>query len=267
MSEDILSQILRHKAQEIAQRAQAVPLRELSARCEDLPPCRGFAAALSRTIADGRPGVIAEIKKASPSKGLIRQDFDPPALAVSYAQGGATCLSVLTDERFFQGHDRYLQQAREASGLPALRKDFTLDAWQVYEARWLGADCILLIVAALGDAVLLELAQLATELGLDVLVEVHDAEELDRALATPATLIGVNNRDLRSFHTEIQTSIALRPLVPDTRLMVTESGIATPEDVQTLREAGIQAFLVGESLMRAADPGRRLGELFALNGT
>lgn len=267
MSDDILSQILRHKAREIEQRAESLPLREISARCEDLPPCRGFASALSQAITNGHPGVIAEIKKASPSKGLIRPDFDPPALARSYANGGATCLSVLTDERYFQGHDRYLRQAREASGLPALRKDFTLDAWQVYEARWLGADCILLIVAALGDAVLLELAQLATELGLDVLVEVHDAEELDRALATPATLIGVNNRDLRSFHTDIQTSIALRPQVPESRLMVTESGIATTEDVQVLREAGIQAFLVGESLMRAADPGRRLGELFGLAQT
>ena len=259
---DILAKILARKAAEVAERSSKLPLRELSARMDGLPRCRGFVRALDDAISADQPAVIAEIKKASPSKGLIRADFDPAWLARSYAAGGATCLSVLTDADFFQGHEIYLQQAREACQLPVLRKDFTIDAWQVYEARQLGADCILLIVAALGDATLMELSVLAMELGLDVLVEVHDEAELERALATPSPLIGINNRHLRTFQTSLQTTLSLRDQVPDDRLLVTESGIATAADVALMRAAGVHGFLVGETLMRAPEPGDKLRELF-----
>jgi indole-3-glycerol phosphate synthase len=259
---DILQQILRRKAEEIRERAEIVPLRELSARCDDLPPTRGFAAALQAKIAAGRPAVIAEIKKASPSKGVIRPDFHPAAIAASYERGGAACLSVLTDVDFFQGSDAYLQQARAACSLPALRKDFTIDAYQVYEARVLGADCILLIVAAIGDAALAELSHLALDLGMDVLVEVHDIDELERALQVGAPLVGVNNRSLRTFEVSLDTTLALRAAVPPDRLLVTESGIATRDDVATMRAAGVDAFLVGESFMRAPDPGSELARMF-----
>ncbi len=259
---DILKTILARKADEVAERARLLGLRELSARAADLAPARGFGDALAAKAAAGTPAVIAEIKKASPSKGLIRADFDPAALARSYASGGATCLSVLTDRDFFQGDDGHLTAARDACALPVLRKDFTIDAYQVYEARVLGADCMLLIVAALGDAALLELSVLALELGLDVLVEVHDEVELERALATPARLIGINNRDLRSFATDIETTLNLRPAVPDDRLVISESGIANAADVARLRRAGVHGFLVGESLVRAPDPGAKLKELF-----
>ncbi|MBV6414511.1 MAG: Indole-3-glycerol phosphate synthase [Xanthomonadales bacterium] len=210
----------------------------------------------------GQPAVIAEVKKASPSKGVIRADFDPVYIAQSYASAGAACLSVLTDEDFFQGHDRYLVQARRACVLPLLRKDFTIDAWQVYEARELGADCILLIVAALPDSRLSEFTDLAHTIGIDVLMEVHDGAELERALATRASLIGINNRNLRSFETSLETTLSLRERVPVERLLVTESGIATRTDVERLRAAGVHSFLVGEAFMRAPDPGAELCNLF-----
>ena len=259
---DILKAILRRKAAEVVERSQALPLRELSARVEQAPETRDFVGALENRIAEGRPAVIAEIKKASPSRGVIREDYDPGAIAASYQRGGATCLSVLTDRDFFQGDDAHLRAARVSCTLPILRKDFIVDAYQIYEARVLGADCILLIVAALGDAQLLEFSGLAAHLDLGVLVEVHDQEELDRALALDVRLIGINNRDLRSFETRIDTTLNLLTLVPEDRLLVTESGIHSRVEVQQLREAGVHAFLVGESLMRAPDPAAGLKQLF-----
>ncbi len=259
---DILDRILGRKVEEIAERNARVPMAELIARAADLEDTRGFAAAIEAKIESGSPAVIAEIKKASPSKGVIRADFDPAAIARSYEHGGATCLSVLTDADFFQGSEDFLRQARAACALPVLRKDFTIDAYQVYEARAIGADCILLIVAALDDSQLLDLSLLAAELDLDVLVEVHDAAELERALEIPAPLIGVNNRDLRSFEVSLNTSMSLRKRAPADRLLVSESGISTIEDVAQLRGAGIDAFLVGEAFMRAVDPGVALKQLF-----
>ena len=261
---DILERILARKAEEVRARAARLPLAELAARCADLSATRGFADALATRAEAGLPAVIAEVKKASPSAGVIRADFDPAAIARSYAAGGATCLSVLTDVDFFQGSDAYLEQARAVCALPVLRKDFVVDPYQVYEARALGADCILLIVAALDDSALLELSLLASELDIDVLAEVHDAVELERALNLPVRLIGVNNRDLRSFATRLDTTLALRTRVPAERLLVSESGIRTPADVALLRAAGVQAFLVGEAFMRAADPGAELARLFAI---
>lgn len=260
---DILKKILARKAEEIRDRSGRVSLAELSARAADQPPTRAFAAALEAKIEAGLPAVIAEIKKASPSKGVMRADFDPAAIARSYEANGAACLSVLTDADFFHGSEAFLEAARNACSLPVLRKDFTIDPYQVYEARAIGADCILLIVAALGDATLLELGLLAGELGLDVLIEVHDDEELERALAIPALLIGVNNRDLRTFETTLETTLRLAPHIPYDRVLVTESGIRTPEDVALLRAEGIEAFLVGETFMRAPDPGAELARLFA----
>ena len=275
---DILQRILARKAEEVAERASRQPRNELIARCRDLPPPRGFAAAIAARIARGEAAVIAEIKKASPSQGVIRAEFDPAAIARSYEAGGAACLSVLTDVDFFQGADEYLQQARAACALPVLRKDFVIDAYQVYEARVLGADCILLIVAALDDARLQDLAQLAANLGLDVLIETHDGDEMRCALAletrlsattaalsrpAPQRLLGVNNRNLRSFEVSLDTTLALRASVPGDRILVSESGIATRADVARLRGAGVHAFLVGEAFMRAADPGAALRELFA----
>jgi indole-3-glycerol phosphate synthase len=259
---DILQKILARKREEVAERAARVPLAELAARCRDLPDPRGFAAALEAKIDAGEAAVIAEIKKASPSKGVIRADFDPAAIAASYERGGAACLSVLTDIDFFQGADDYLQQARAACALPVLRKDFTVDPWQVFEARVLGADAILLIVAALDDATLLELTLLASDLDLDVLVEVHDGGELERALDLPAHLIGINNRDLRSFAVSLDTTLGLKSRVPSDRLLVTESGILAPADVALMRSNDVHAFLVGEAFMRAADPGTELARLF-----
>ncbi|WP_049622800.1 indole-3-glycerol phosphate synthase TrpC [Frateuria defendens] len=260
---DILQRILARKTEELAERSARLPLAELTARAADMPDTRGFAEAIEAKIAEGLPAVIAEVKKASPSKGLIRAQFDPVAIARSYEAGGAACLSVLTDKDFFLGSEEFLRQAREACSLPVLRKDFVIDPYQVYESRALGADCILLIVAALGDAELLELSLLAAELGLDVLCEVHDAEEMERALALPVPLIGVNNRNLRTFQTTLDTSLELQQLVEYDRILVSESGIHTPEDVALLRDAGINAFLVGEAFMRAEDPGRELRKLFA----
>ncbi|CBA14827.1 indole-3-glycerol phosphate synthase TrpC [Xanthomonas albilineans] len=259
---DILRTILARKTEEIVERSARVPLAELAARAEAMPSTRGFARALQAAIANGDPAVIAEVKKASPSKGVIRPDFHPADIAVSYQFGGAACLSVLTDEDFFQGHDRYLQQAREACTLPVLRKDFTIDPYQVYEARALGADCILLIVAALDDLQLAELSSLALQLGMDVLVEVHDIDELERALQVPAPLIGINNRNLRTFEVSLQTTLSMKDAVPRDRLLVTESGILGAADVATMRAAGVHAFLVGEAFMRAEEPGEALRQLF-----
>ncbi len=259
---DILNRILARKAEEVAERQARLPLAELSARIATLPETRGFAAAIEEKIAAGLPAVIAEVKKASPSKGVIRADFDPAAIARSYEEAGAACLSVLTDSDFFQGSEAFLRQARSACSLPLLRKDFIIDPYQVHEARAIGADCILLIVAALEDDVLLQLALLAAELDLDVLCEVHNEEELERALALPVPLIGVNNRNLRNFETSLETSLALQELIEYDRVLVAESGIHTPEDVMRLREGGIQAFLVGEAFMRAKDPGSELRRLF-----
>lgn len=265
---DVLHRILARKREEVAERALRVPLRELQARVADAPPTRGFAAAVDSAVAAGLPAVIAEIKKASPSQGVIRADFDPASIARSYAAAGATCLSVLTDADFFQGGDDCLRQARAACALPVLRKDFTIDAYQVAESRVLGADCILLIVAALEDRQLSELGAQALASGMDVLVEAHDAAELERALRLPATggrqpLLGINNRDLRSFAVSLDTTLDLRGTVPAGRTLVTESGIARPADVARMRAAGVHAFLVGEAFMRAPDPGLALRQLFA----
>jgi indole-3-glycerol phosphate synthase len=264
---DVLQEILRRKREEVAERSTRTPLRELSARVADSPPTRGFAAAIEARIAAGDPAVIAEVKKASPSKGVIRADFDPAAIARSYQAGGAACLSVLTDVDFFQGADAYLREAREACTLPVLRKDFTLDPYQVVEARVLGADCILLVVAALDDHRLAELCGQALELGMDVLVEVHDGDELARALQVMpvngrAPLLGINNRNLRTFEVSLDVTLSLRDAVPPDRRLVTESGIVTTADVRRMRDAGIDAFLVGEAFMRAEDPGAALHALF-----
>lgn len=259
---DILQKILARKQEEVAERSRQVSIEALRERANLADAPRGFVAALRRRVAEGRAAVIAEIKKASPSKGLLRADFDPPAIARSYERGGAACLSVLTDVDFFQGADAYLQQARAACALPVLRKDFTVDPYQVVEARTLGADCILLIVAALDDERLAQLLGLAQELGMDVLVEVHDGEELERALRLPAPMIGINNRNLRTFATSLDTTLDLLERIPADRLVVTESGIHTPEDVALMRRHQVHAFLVGEAFMRAADPGERLAELF-----
>lgn len=259
---DILHRILERKLQEIAERSARVPVDELAARIADLPATRGFAAAIEDRIATGQPAVIAEVKKASPSRGVIRADFDPAAIARSYEAGGAACLSVLTDIDFFQGADAFLQQARSTCALPVLRKDFVIDRYQVYEARAIGADAILLIVAALDDEALLELSLLAAELDLDVLVEVHDADEMTRALDIPALLVGVNNRNLRTFDVSLDTCIELRARVPRDRVLVAESGIHAREDVARVRAAGIDAFLVGEAFMRDPEPGAALRRLF-----
>jgi len=261
----ILRRILARKHEEVAMRGRVRSLGELRAALADAPAPRGFADALAQRIASGANAVIAEIKKASPSRGLIRADFDPVQLARSYERGGATCLSVLTDVDFFQGADAYLQAARAVVALPVLRKDFTVDAYQVVEARVLGADCVLLIAAAFREqpSLMGELAVLAAEIGLDVLIEVHDATELALALEVPGRLIGINNRDLHSFETSLETTFGLLDRIPAGRIVVTESGIASADDVAAMRVRGVRGFLVGESLMRAPDPGERLRELFA----
>lgn len=259
---DILNRILVRKTEEIAERSAQVSLDELAERVAGMPGTRGFAAAIEAKIEAGLPAVIAEVKRASPSKGLIRPEFDAAEIARSYEAAGAACLSVLTDKDFFQGSEEFLRQARAACALPVLRKDFVIDPYQVYEARAIGADCILLIVAALGDAELMNLALLAAELDLDVLCEVHDAEELERAQALPVPMIGVNNRNLRTFETTLETTLELQPLVEYDRILVAESGIHTPQHVAELREAGVHAFLVGEAFMRAVDPGTELKRLF-----
>ncbi len=259
---DILQRILSAKAAEVARRSAEVGIRELSRQVDGAPAPRGFAGRLFAALGAGRAGVVAEIKRASPSKGLLREAFDPARIAASYAANGASCLSVLTDRGFFQGDARHLVEARAACDLPVLCKDFIIDSYQVYEARTLGADCILLIVAALDDPTLRELSGLAAELAMDVLVEVHDEVELGRALALDGALIGINNRDLRTFETDLETTLKLAGRVPAGRLVVTESGIQTRADVARLRGRGIHAFLVGEAFLRAADPGAKLAELF-----
>jgi indole-3-glycerol phosphate synthase len=259
---DILEKILKVKATEIAAARAVKPLAVLEREARRQPPARDFAGALRSKIAAGRPAVIAEIKKASPSKGLLRADFDPPAIARTYAANGAACLSVLTDEQFFQGGAGYLRGARAACELPVLRKDFTVDRYQVAEARAMGADAILLIVAALQQAQMIELEDVARDLGLAVLVEVHDGAELDRALALRTPLLGVNNRNLRTFETRLETTFDLVDRIPADRLLITESGIHAPSDVAAMQARGVNAFLVGEAFMRAADPGAELSRLF-----
>jgi len=259
---DILERILSVKREELEVAQRAKPLEALRREAEAAPSPRDFFSALGDKIGAGEAAVIAEIKKASPSKGVLRQDFRPADIAASYARHGAACLSVLTDHQFFQGAPEYLQQARAASGLPALRKDFTVDAYQVFEARAMGADCILLIVAALDPVVLRDLEAQAQGLGLNVLVEVHDAKELDLALGLRTPLIGINNRNLRTFETRLETTLDLLKRIPPNRVVVTESGIATPADVARMRGRGVHAFLVGEAFMRAADPGTELARLF-----
>ena len=260
---DILQRIVAVKRDEVAQARRRCGLAELQAQASAASPARGFAAALRARVEAGSPAVIAEVKKASPSKGVLREHFVPADIARSYESGGAACLSVLTDERFFQGYAAYLQQARESCSLPVLRKDFLIDPYQVVEARAMGADCVLLIAACLDDGLMSELEACATEQGLDVLVEVHDGEELERALRLKTPLIGVNNRNLRTFEVSLDTTIGLLPRVPGDRLLVTESGILARADVQRMRLAGVHAFLVGEAFMRAPDPGQALRDLFA----
>jgi indole-3-glycerol phosphate synthase len=260
---DVLARILARKREEVDERRSRIPLVELRSRIADAAPTRGFAAALKTRIARGEAAVVAEAKKASPSKGVIRADFDPAAIARSYEAGGAACLSVLTDADFFQGADAYLVAASEACSLPVLRKDFVVDEYQLHEARALGADAVLLIAAALDDAQLAGFAALAAGLGLDALAEVHDGAELERVLRLPLPLVGINNRDLRTFGVSLDTTLALKDRVPADRVLVTESGILSPDDVQRMRAAGVHAFLVGEAFMRAPDPGAALRELFA----
>jgi len=259
---DILQKILATKRVEISEAAATVPLAEVQARAAATDAPRDFEGALRAKIHAGKPAVIAEVKKASPSKGVIRADFDPQAIAKSYASAGAACLSVLTDRQYFQGAPEYLKAARSACALPALRKDFMVDPYQVYEARALGADCILLIVAALDPAAMRELEAHALGLGMAVLVEIHDAAELDAALTLKTSLLGINNRNLRTFETRLDATLDLLPAVPPDRLVVTESGILAPADVRLMRGRGVQAFLVGEAFMRAKDPGSALSELF-----
>lgn len=260
---DILNRILQQKAVEVRQCAARLPLSALVAELAHAPPLRGFAAALQERLEIGQPAVIAEIKKASPSKGVLRADFRPAEIAASYARHGAACLSVLTDAEFFQGSEAYLQEARAACALPVLRKDFIVDPYQVYAARVMGADCILLIAAALADTQLQELNALAQTLGMDVLIEVHDASELARALAVPGRLIGINNRNLRTFEMRLETTLELLDAIPDERLLVTESGILERADAERMRAHGVHAFLVGEAFMRAPDPGAALARLFS----
>ncbi len=259
---DVLHTILAKKAEEVRQRKGHRDLALLQEIAQETSLPRGFAKALSTKVAAKQPAVIAEIKKASPSQGVIREDFHPVAIAQDYALNGATCLSVLTDRSFFQGAEAYLQRARECCPLPVLRKDFMIDPYQIYESRALGADCILLIAAALADDLLHELAETATTLGMDVLVEVHDLTELHRALRLQTPLLGINNRNLRTFQTDLQTTCDLLGDIPDNRIVITESGIHSREDVHRMLEHGVYAFLVGEVLMRAHSPGQKMQELF-----
>ncbi len=258
----ILRKIIDRKWEEISERKPKASLSALAERAQQQDPSRGFVNAMQSKLAAGHSAVIAEIKKASPSKGVIREDFVPEQIARSYESGGAACLSVLTDQDFFQGHEDYLQQARAACALPVIRKDFIVDPYQVVEARAIAADCILLIVAALEDAQMAELNSAAIELGMDVLIEVHDRAELDRSLELGNTLVGINNRNLHTFETSLATTTDLLAHIPEDRIVVTESGIHTAEDVQLMREHRVDSFLVGEAFMRADEPGEKLAELF-----
>jgi len=262
---DILQRILAVKATEVAAARAAVSQDEMERRAAAAPPPRDFAGAVLSRVRAGRSAVIAEIKRASPSKGVIRADYDPAAIARSYEKAGAACLSVLTDREFFQGDASHLKQAREACGLPVLRKDFVVEPYQVFESRAMGADCILLIAAALAPATMAALESIALGLGMSVLVEVHDGAELEAALKLTTPLVGINNRDLRTFQTRLETTLGLRASVPPDRVLVTESGILAREDVGRLRAGGVNAFLVGEAFMRAADPGEELARLFNVN--
>ena len=262
MSSDILNQIVAVKHEEVAAAKKKVSLEAMRDDANSRVLTRDFEGALRRKIAAGQPAVIAEIKKASPSKGVIRADFIPADIAQSYAEHGAACLSVLTDRQFFQGQPDYLKQARASCDLPVLRKDFMVDPYQVYEARVMGADCILLIAACLSDAQMNELEAIARSLDMAVLVEVHDGEELDRALKLKTPLVGINNRNLRTFEVSLDTTLGLLPRVPADKLLVTESGILGKADVQKMRTANVNAFLVGEAFMRAPEPGEALADLF-----
>lgn len=261
---DILQTILNRKKQEIASRKSRLPLATLQEIAINTEAPRGFAAALQNKAGLKKPAIIAEIKKASPSKGVIRENFKPLEIAQDYAMNGATCLSVLTDKDFFQGSEAYLQKARETCPLPVLRKDFMIDPYQIHESRALGADCILLIVAALDDTQMHELANTATDLGMDILVETHNAEELERALTLDTPLIGINNRNLRTFETSLQTTLELKKHIPDDRLIITESGIHTQDDVELMLNNDVYTFLVGEAFMKAEYPGKKMRELFSV---
>ncbi|HID46314.1 MAG TPA: indole-3-glycerol phosphate synthase TrpC [Chromatiaceae bacterium] len=259
---DILKKIVARKLEEIEVARQQISLDELQQGLDRKSPPRGFVASIKKKLAAGKPGVIAEIKKASPSKGVLRENFQPAEIAKSYARQGAACLSVLTDIDFFQGSPEYLKQARAACELPVIRKDFIIDPYQVYEARAMEADCILLIAACLSDEQLGNLNALAQSLGMDVLIEVHDAQELQRALQVPNPMIGINNRNLRTFKVSLQTTLDMLGQIPDDRLVITESGILAPADVALMREHDVHGFLVGEAFMRAEDPGSELARLF-----
>lgn len=259
----VLRKIIARKWEEIAERKAQVSLEQLKTQAAQQPTARGFVRSIENKIAQGKSGVIAEIKKASPSKGVIREHFVPSELARSYEQGGAACLSVLTDVDFFQGADEYLQQARAAVSLPVIRKDFLVDEYQIYEARAMGADCVLLIVSALSSEKLKELNTLAQSIGLDVLVEVHDEAELNIALELPNKLIGINNRNLHTFDVTLETTYKLLDRIGSERIVVTESGILAPADVQAMRSKNVNAFLVGEVFMRAEEPGAALAEFFS----
>ena len=261
---DILKKILDKKAEEVAKRRTGMTIANLEDITQSVEGPRGFYSALQAKVLAKKPAIIAEIKKASPSKGVIREDFQPIAIGQDYAMNGAACLSVLTDKDFFQGSEVYLQMVRERCPLPVLRKDFMIDPYQIYEARALGADCILLIVSALDDGLMHELSDVSTRLGMDVLVEVHDAEELQRALTLDTKLIGINNRNLRTFETSLQTTLELKAAIPADRIIITESGIHSHEDVQLMLDNGVYTFLVGEVFMRAKSPGQKMKALFDL---
>lgn len=261
---NILDQIIETKFEEISVGKASQSISDFRKIIEQQTPCRGFFHAIENQIEKGETAVIAEVKKASPSKGIIRPDFDPVDIAQSYLRGGATCLSILTDEQYFKGSNQFLRDVRATVGLPILRKDFMVDAWQIYQSRAMGADCVLLIVACLDDEKLAELHDLASDLGMDVLVEVHDEEEMERALKTPAKLIGINNRNLKTFETSLTTSEELVEMVDEERIVVSESGIHVSADIDFLQKHNMHTFLIGESFMRHDDPGAQLQKL--LNG-
>jgi indole-3-glycerol phosphate synthase len=258
----ILTKIVDRKREEIAERSRTASLADLKAMSGDIAPARGFVNAIQTKLDQGQSAVIAEIKKASPSKGVLREHFVPADIAKSYEQAGAACMSVLTDADFFQGHEDYLKQARAACSLPAIRKDFLVDEYQIYEAKSIGADCVLLIVACLSQQQLADLTGLSQELGMDVLIEVHDGEELDVALTVDNPLVGINNRNLHTFEVSLNNTYQLLDRIPDNRIVVTESGIHTTADVADMRAHNVNAFLVGEAFMRAENPGDELAKLF-----